>query len=64
MPIDGKERLAASEVCLNFKLSFHPKYMVPIASIFSGLERQKSEEERRWEQEPLHPSHKSGNFIS
>ncbi|KAI8136766.1 hypothetical protein BJV82DRAFT_526545 [Fennellomyces sp. T-0311] len=60
-PMDDKD-LDESEVKLNFRMTYHPKYISPLPpGLMTSLEKDKeTEEQRRLEEEPLNQLHKSG----
>ncbi|KAI9033622.1 hypothetical protein CLU79DRAFT_882763 [Phycomyces nitens] len=55
-PIDGKN-MAESRVKLDFKMSFHPKYVVPVENILIAPEQRERNKE---DDEQISPDHKSG----
>ncbi|KAI9322715.1 hypothetical protein BX666DRAFT_1848608 [Dichotomocladium elegans] len=58
--LDGKS-LEASSMKINYRMTFHPKYLAPKPdSLLARLEKDRSEEEKRLEKEPLQETHKSG----
>ncbi|KAI9497976.1 hypothetical protein BDB00DRAFT_755787 [Zychaea mexicana] len=61
-PMDGKASLEESEVKLDFRMTYHPKYIAPpLPGLMTALNKnKKSKRQEELEQEECNPMHKSG----
>ncbi|OAD77023.1 hypothetical protein PHYBLDRAFT_165522 [Phycomyces blakesleeanus NRRL 1555(-)] len=55
-PIDGKD-MSESRIKLDFKMTFHPKYVVPVENILLDPKQRETNKE---DKEEISPDHKSG----